>query len=244
VLAFGGDGTARMVAGGLSHSGTPMGLLPAGTGNLLARNLGIPPNRLESSLKIALTGQDRPIDIAWAQYRPDGSADDDSAALEPFLVMAGLGFDAEMMAGADTALKSKLGWGAYVVAGVRRLRGRRTSVTITVDDGEPVRRRVRAVVVGNCGMLQAGIRLMPDALPDDGWLDVVLLSPRSTLGWLAVFRAVLTRRDHPTVEHLRCRSIEVRAERALQAQLDGDPAGESQYLKVSVDHLALVVRVP
>ena len=237
-LAFGGDGPARMVAEGLSGSGVPMGLLPAGTGNLLARNLGIPPNRLESSLRIALTGHDRPVDVCWAGFRPDGTA------REAFLVMAGLGFDAEMMAGADAALKSRIGWGAYVVSGMRRLRGRRTPVTIRVDDGPPQRLRVRAVVVGNCGMLQAGIRLMPDAVPDDGWLDVVVLSPRSIFGWLALARAVLTRRSHPTVTHLRCRSLEVQAERPLAAQLDGDPAGESAYLRVTLDHHALVVRVP
>ena len=238
VLAFGGDGTARMVADGLSGSGIPMGLLPAGTGNLLARNLGIPPNRLESSLRIALTGTDRPIDVCWAVFRPG------SELREAFLVMAGLGFDAEMMAGADAALKSRIGWGAYVVSGMRRLRGRRTPVTITVDGGEPERRRVRAVVVGNCGMLQAGIRLMPEAVPDDGWLDVVVLSPRSMFGWLGLARSVLTRRPHPTVTRLRCRSIEVQAERPLAAQLDGDPAGESDYLAVTLDHHALVVRVP
>lgn len=237
VLAFGGDGTARMVADGLAGTGVPMGLLPAGTGNLLARNLGIPPNRLDSSLRIALTGADRPIDVGWASFSP-------ATARQAFLVMAGLGFDAEMMAGADAALKSRIGWGAYVVSGMRRLRGRRTPVTISVDGGEPSRQRIRAVVVGNCGMLQAGVRLMPDAQPDDGWLDVVVLSPRSIFGWLALARSVLTRRSHPTVTHLRCRSIDVRAERPLAAQLDGDPHGEADRLSVTLQPGALVVRVP
>ncbi|MFI7586108.1 diacylglycerol/lipid kinase family protein [Spongisporangium articulatum] len=250
VLAFGGDGTARMVADGLSGSGVPMGLLPAGTGNLLARNLGIPPNRLDSALQIALTGGDRPIDVCWATYAPDAPepGPDEPVPAPPdrqaFLVMAGLGFDAEIMAGTDSALKEKFGWGAYVVAGARRLRGRRTPVSISVDDGPPVRRRVRAVVVGNCGTLQAGIRLMPDAAPDDGWLDVVVLSPRSVLGWFDVVGGVMTRRGRRTIEHLRCHTIEVKAERPMLAQLDGDPHGESQFLRVTLDHKSLIVRVP
>jgi diacylglycerol kinase (ATP) len=240
VLAFGGDGTARIVAEVLAGTGVPMGLLPAGTGNLLARNLGIPPNRLESSLHIALTGRQRTIDVGRVEIR-HGSA----SMTETFLVMAGLGFDAEIMAGADPILKRRFGWGAYVVAGLGNLRGRRTAVTITVDDHEPQHRRVRAVVVGNCGMLQGGMQLMPGALLDDGWLDVVVLSPRGVLGWLPVAGAVIARRSRGSVvEHLRCRSIRIEAERPMAAQLDGDPAGMADVLVAGVQPLALTVRVP
>jgi diacylglycerol kinase (ATP) len=285
VVAFGGDGTARIVAEGLCRTGVPMGLLPAGTGNLLARNLGIPPNRLESSLHIALTGRTRSIDVGHVEIGqlpppseatpvdpveradparvgpgvpPRAAVDGETSPavpsrqpgsepgsrVETFLVMTGLGFDAEIMAGADAALKERFGWGAYVVSAFRSLRGRRTTVSIRVDDGPPQQRRIRTVVVGNCGMLQGGIQLMPGALLDDGWLDVVVISPRSVLGWLSVTGAVMARRSSVTVEHFRCRSIEVRAEQPLHAQLDGDPAGTAQYLRASVDPSALDVRVP
>jgi diacylglycerol kinase (ATP) len=241
VIAFGGDGTARVVAEVLARSGVPMGLLPAGTGNLLARNLGIPPNRLESSLHIALTGKNRTIDVGRVEI---GATSQDEPRREAFLVMAGLGFDAEVMAGTDPHLKEKLGWPAYVVAAAGRLRGRRTPVTMQVDDGPVQQRKIRAVVVGNLGMLQGGIQLMPGAMPDDGWLDVVVVSPRSVLGWLSVTGAVIARRGHATVEHFRCRTIEIRAERPLHAQLDGDPAGTAQVLRATVDPLALLIRVP
>ena len=241
VIAFGGDGTARVVAEVLARTGVPMGLLPAGTGNLLARNLGIPPSRLESSLHIALTGRDRTIDVGRVEISRNTS---DEPRREAFLVMAGLGFDAEVMAGTAPELKLRLGWVAYVVAGAKKLRGRRTSVTIQVDSGPVQQRRIRAVVVGNCGMLQGGIQLMPGAVPDDGWLDVVVVAPRSLLGWLQVTGAVITRREHSTVEHFQCRSIEVHAERPLHVQLDGDPAGTAQVLKAHVDPLALLIRVP
>ncbi|MBT0771145.1 diacylglycerol kinase family lipid kinase [Kineosporia sp. J2-2] len=241
VIAFGGDGTTRAVAESLARTGVPMGLLPAGTGNLLARNLGIPPNRLESSLHIALTGRNRTIDIGHVEL---ADTLDSPPRKESFLVMSGLGFDAEVMATTAPELKKKIGWVAYVVAGASRLRGRRTPVTMQVDDGPVQQRKIRAVVVGNVGMLQGGIQLMPGALPDDGWLDVVVVSPRGMTGWLPVVGAILTRRDHTTVEHFRCRTIEIHADRPMFAQLDGDPTGTAQTLKARVDPLALVVRVP
>lgn len=243
VLAFGGDGTARIVAEGLLRTGVPLGLLPAGTGNLLARNLGVPPNRLETALYIALNGRDRLIDVGRAEVGPgDGSG---ALVRETFLVMAGLGFDAEVMADVDPTLKDRVGWWAYVVAGIGRLRGRRTAVTLTMDGGPPEARRIRAVVIGNCGMLTGGVQLMPEARLDDGWLDVVVVTPRTVLGWLSVVVAVLTRRrGRAIVEHLRCRSVEIKTERPLHVQLDGDIAGTARLLRAAVDPLALLVRVP
>jgi diacylglycerol kinase (ATP) len=242
VIAFGGDGTARVVAEALCRTGVPLGLLPAGTGNLLARNLGIPPNRLDDSLQVALTGKDRPIDVGRVEI---GLTEHDEQPLrEVFLVMAGLGFDAEVMAAVDPSLKDRVGWFAYVVAGLRRLRGRRTLVTVEVDGGQPFQRRVRAVVIGNCGTLTAGIPLMPDAVVDDGWLDVVIVSPRTVLSWLTLSAKVIVRKSHPAVEHARCRSVRIRAERPLQIQLDGDTIGAGRELAAEIDPLALVIRVP
>lgn len=241
VIAFGGDGTTRAVAESLAGTGVPMGLLPAGTGNLLARNLGIPPARLESSLHIALTGQNRTIDVGHVELNDTLAG---RPRQETFLVMCGLGFDAEVMATTAPELKKKIGWVAYVVAGLSRLRGRRTPVTMRIDDGPVQQHRIRAVMVGNVGMLQAGIQLMPGALPDDGWLDVMVVSPRGMTGWLPVLGAVLTRRNHATVEHFRCRSIEIQAEKPMFAQLDGDPTGKAQRLKATVDPLSVIVRVP
>ena len=243
VLSFGGDGTARLVADALAGTGIPLGLLPAGTGNLLARNLGIPPSRLDAALQVALTGADRMIDIGRAEVWRTGEPGEPPAS-EPFLVMAGLGFDAEVMTFVDPALKQALGWWAYVVAGLRRLHGRRVPVTLQVDGGRPRQLRVRAVVVGNCGMLQGGIQLLPEALVDDGWLDVVIVSPESLLGWLAVTARVITGRGRGVVEHLRCRSLEIRAERPMHVQFDGDAAGTVRVLRATVDHQAVLIRVP
>ncbi len=242
VLAYGGDGTVRAVASALTGTGVPLGLLPAGTGNLLARNLAVPFSDLDAALSVALNGVDRRIDVGCAQV--DVSGEDRPSREETFLVMAGLGFDAEVMATVGHRLKERVGWWAYVVAGTRRLRGRQTRVSLRLDDGEPLRRRLRSVIVGNCGELTGGVRLMPEAKIDDGWLDVVVVAPRGVVGWFAVTGAVLTRSrwGHPVVEHFTCRRVEVRAEKPLHVQLDGDPAGMARVLRAEVQPGALVVR--
>ena len=111
--------------------------------------------------------------------------------------LSGIGFDAAMMRDAPEKLKRRVGWPAYVVSGARHLRGRIIRVKITVDGGETLHRRVRTVVVGNVGRLQAGIPLLPDAEPDDGILDVIVIAPRGLLDWGRVADRVLTRRSRP-----------------------------------------------
>jgi len=255
VIAYGGDGTVRGVAAGLAteeppREGAPprtsLGILPMGTGNLLARNLGIPLTNLNLAVEIALAGRERRIDLGVVEI--DVSGEDEQPIRDVFLVMAGLGFDAEVMATVQPELKQRVGWLAYVVAGARRLRGRTTAVVMRLDDEEPVHRRVRSVIVGNCGELTGGVQLMPSAEVDDGWLDIVVVAPRRVFQWGAVVLSVLSRAPtpgrNPIVQHLRCRSLEIRAEKPLAVQLDGDPACEARVLRARVDHLGLTVRTP
>jgi diacylglycerol kinase family enzyme len=242
VVAYGGDGTVRAVATELAGTSVSLGILPAGTGNLLARNLSIPVTDLDAALELALGERERRVDVARAEI--DVSGEDHEPRRDTFLVMAGLGFDAEVMASVEPELKERVGWWAYVVTGTRKLTGPRTRVTLRMDDGAPLHRRVRSVLVGNCGELTGGLRLMPEALVDDGWLDVAVVAPRGVVGWGAVIATVLTRsrRGHPVVQHFRCRSIEIQAEQPLHVQLDGDPAGTARVLRAKVDPLALRVR--
>lgn len=244
VLAYGGDGTVRSVAARLAGSAVPLGLLPSGTGNLFARNLGVPVNDLDGALTVALTGTDRKLDVGRVTFAlPE---EDVPPRREAFLVMAGLGFDAEVMASVEPRLKKRVGWWAYVVAGARLLRGQQTRITIELD-GEPIiHRRVRSVIVGNCGELTGGVRLLPDARPDDGWLDVVTVAPRGVVGWAAVVVAVLSgsRHGHPLVERFRSRQVDIRAEKPLPAQIDGDPHGTAQTMSAGLEPLGLLVRVP
>jgi diacylglycerol kinase (ATP) len=244
VIAFGGDGTARTVAAELADTGVPLGLIPRGTGNLLARNLSLPLTDPEAALRVALTGSTRPIDLGDVEL--DLSGEDQEPRRDAFLVMAGIGFDAEVMAAVRPKLKQRVGWWAYVVAGARNMRGRRTRVHLVLDEQTAISRRVRSVIVGNCGLLTGGLALMPDAELDDGVLDIVVVAPRGVVGWAGVTASVLTRRTigHPVVEHFRCRRAEIRAERPLAVQLDGDPVGEARTMRVAVRPLALLVRCP
>lgn len=245
VIACGGDGTVRTVGETLAGSGTPLGLLPTGTGNLLARNLDTDVTDVPTSMRIALSGRDRPVDVGWVTVVGAHGEERTRPEEQAFLVMAGMGFDAAIMANAPEALKAKVGPIAYAISGLRQLRGQQSRVRLEVDD-ETVHRRVRTVVVGNCGRLLGGLVLMPDAEVDDGWLDVVSISPKGVVGWAAVAVRVISRRrrGHRRVEHWRARSVTIAAETPQPAQLDGDPVGDARELRMRVDPGALLVRVP
>jgi len=231
VVVCGGDGTVAAVATGLAGTGVPLGVLPCGTGNLLARNLDLPAE-LEPALEVALTGGERVLDLGRVGERR-------------FAVMAGTGFGAAMVADAPAALKRRLGWSAYVLSGLRHLRDPAMVVLLRVDDRLPSIHRARAVVVGNVGHLQGGLALLPSADPADGALDVVVVSPRSLFGWLLVALSVVGgRAGGGRLRWCRGRRVEIRTVRARPRQLDGEPLERGRSLVVEVDRGALTVRVP
>jgi YegS/Rv2252/BmrU family lipid kinase len=232
VFVCGGDGTVMAAVTGLAGSDVPMAILPAGTGNLLARNLDLPLNDEKASLRIGISGRTRAIDVGVVEDRK-------------FVVMAGLGFDAAIMRDAPEGLKKALGWPAYVVSAGKHLRGRGIRVAITVDDGETMHRRVRSVVVGNVGKLQAGIPLLPDAAPDDGLLDVVVIAPRNVLDWGRLVGRVVRRADVPDrkMERHRGTHVLVETSRAQPRQLDGDVIEDGRTMDITIEPQALKVRV-
>lgn len=238
VLACGGDGTVRAVAAALAGTGVALGLLPTGTGNLLARTVGTP-LELAAATRVALTGDDRAIDVG--RVRVDSDPEE-----QTFLVMSGTGFDAAIMASTPEGLKGRVGPLAYVISGLRAMRGHRTRVTLTFDGGEPVRRRSRTVLVGNSGTLFGGLVLMPNATVDDGRLDVVNISPKGLAGWVAVAVRIMTqrRRGHRRVEHWQAGAVEIVADVPQPAQIDGDPIGEVTRMLMRIEPGVLVVRVP
>lgn len=290
VVAVGGDGTVRAVAEALAGTAVPMGLIPLGTGNLLARNLDLPLADLDAALQLALTGTGRTIDVGWLRVVRDESqvsdpvaeaaddvpavsgpargpgpdraaANDDDRPAGPgarprdhiFLVIAGLGFDAAMVADTDENLKARVGWIAYFLAAGRHLHGHRLRVRMTIDDAPASSRRVRSLLVGNCGRLPGGITLLPDAELDDGWLDIGAIDTRGGLaGWVQLFGEVVLqgigmRNELPgkigRIDHLRARRLRVAADRPAAVQVDGDVLGLALEITVRVDPGALTVRV-
>lgn len=239
VCAMGGDGTVRAVAEVLSGTTIPMGLLPAGTGNLLARNLGLPVDDLDEALAVALTGRERTIDVGIVRT----DADDED---QVFLVMVGMGLDAEAMAGADEKVKKVIGWVAYLLSGAKALAKRGFAVRVGAGDNDRHRtQHARTVVVGNCGTIQGGLELMPDAKVDDGVLDAMILAPRGVFGWAAVVTDIVTRhrRGHSRLQRLESETITVTTRQPVEAQLDGDAVGPRRQLTCRVQPGALVVRV-
>ena len=239
VIAAGGDGTIRAVASALAGTSTPMGIVPLGTGNLLARNIDLVLDKTEWALRIALWGRNREIDVGKAKTAPDGDT-------HVFTVMTGLGFDAAVMADTSDDLKSRLGWLAYVEAGSRKLTGKPSHVKVTFDDEYRISARVRSVLGGNCGKLQGGIQLLPQAVIDDGMLDVLIVSPKNLGQWVGVLASIAGRRAsrglHTNIR--KCRKVVIEAGDDVDIQLDGDPLGQSPYLEMEVDPSALTVRVP
>ncbi len=243
ICPLGGDGTVRAVAEALVGTETPMGLLPGGTGNLLARNLNLPVDSLADALKVALTGQNKRVDVGRLTVDPSGEHERPEEHI--FLVMAGIGFDAAIMADAPERLKNTVGPLAYTFSAAKNLRGPQFKVWMKIDDSPEFSRRARTVVIGNCGKLTGGLVLLPEAEVDDGWLDAVILSPAGIVGWVAVAGRVISqkRKGHERVDHHRLKSASLRSERPQEVQIDGDTIGQARGLSATVDPLALVVRV-
>ena len=231
VLACGGDGTVTACAEGVAGTGTPLGIVPIGTGNLLARNLDLPVD-LDEALIVALTGKDTPIDAGTANGAP-------------FVVMAGLGLDARMISDTSEPLKKRLGWAAYAISVIRHLRDRPIRATLTADGGQPVRLRSSAVIVGNVGWLRGGVPLLPDARPDDGMLDAVALRAGGLVGWLAIVTHVLLRTGGSgRVTRLVFRELTVTTVSPQPWELDGEFMGTTTRLVVAAQPGRLLLRLP
>ena len=231
VFAVGGDGTVRACAEALAGTEIPLAIVPRGTANLAARALGIP-HKLSAALAAGFGGHERRIDLATAEGMT-------------FAAMAGLGVDAAVVAAAPAWLKSRAGWLAYAAAGAGLAHGPRASFEISLD-GTPLACAARSVVAGNAGLLPGGFVLLPAAQLDDGQLDVGILAPASLLDWGRVAHRVLTgsRREGRQLLSYRARHVEIRADRELPRQVDGEVIEPGRALTVTVLPAALLVRVP
>jgi len=254
VVAIGGDGTVRAVAGTLAGTGVPLGIIPVGTGNIFARNMDLPLGDIPALVRTALDGRDAPTDVGKVTLDrgPRGPKED-----HMFLVMAGVGFDAEMVAGADERLKRRLGWLAYFFAAIKHLGSRRIHASVSVDGSREVEGQMRTVLFANVGRLPGGLILAPDATADDGMLDAVTLDARAGIvGWTGLFGNVIAQGAglrQPTVlkaygasriDHARGAIMTVKLDHLYKVQADGENLGLAREITATVDAGALMVRRP
>lgn len=242
VIAAGGDGTVREIAGVLAGTGIPLGIVPTGTANLLARNLGLDVSDDARNAAHAISGHDRSIDIGRILLEtPDHP---DSPRETVFLVVAGFGMDAAAISKTSEVLKRRLGWVAYFDSLVRRVFEIHDSIEVSLDDGPAQCMDLRTLMVGNCGLIPAGIRLIPDAVLDDGHLDVVIMTPTTPIGWLPIAGKILLRHKYKIASllHHPARTVTVRPAHPLAVQLDGDVVDAVSAARISVQPGALRVR--
>jgi YegS/Rv2252/BmrU family lipid kinase len=239
VAVFGGDGTTMQAAAALVGTSIPLGVIPGGTGNLLAGNLRIPPSPVRAA-RALLTARPQPIDLGRMD-RPGG--------YQYFAVACGAGYDARVMAATLSEHKRRWGMAAYVATSLRLIASIESSLHVITIDGVRYEVHAAMVLVANCGeVIPRVVRLGPGISPTDGLLDVVVMradnlsqSLRAVWDLLRVGPATLG--GSTAVGHARGREIRVESEQVQPVQLDGEAGGETPFT-ASVVPSAIRVMVP
>jgi YegS/Rv2252/BmrU family lipid kinase len=231
LLVWGGDGTVRRCLDAVAGSSVPIGILPAGSANLLARNLAIP-EELGAALDIAMHGSIRALDVGVLNG-------------ERFAVMAGSGFDAVLVREADDR-KKLFGRFAYIVSGLKAMKIDRVRARIDVDGDRWFDGRVSCVLVGNVGTAMGGLEVFPDARTDDGQLEIGVVRADGPWDWVRVFAYLVGGRPDRSslVRTTRGSLVDVRLDRKVPYQVDGGDRKPTKRLEILVEPAAVNVRVP
>jgi YegS/Rv2252/BmrU family lipid kinase len=232
LFAWGGDGLVRRCINVVAGSSTKRAILPAGTANLLATNLGIPRD-LEPAVHTGIHGQVRKLDVGTVNG-------------ECFAVMAGGGFDARMIGDADDGLKERIGRLSYVWTGTTNLRSKPFKATISVDGSRWFSGNTSCLLVGNVGSLFGGLEVFSDARPDDGLLELGVVTADGLVQWLRTIArtAVGTPDDSPFVQTTKAHTVKAKLSRKIVYELDGGARGKTKTLKVGIRPAAVAVCVP
>jgi YegS/Rv2252/BmrU family lipid kinase len=233
VFVWGGDGMVQRCVDVLAKSSVGLAIIPAGTANLFASNLGIPKD-IEEAVAIGLNGDRRDFDVG----KFNG---------ERFVVMAGAGFDAAMIRDSgDGRLKERFGRAAYVWTGSKNLRLKPFRATIEVDGAEWFKGKATCVLLGNVGKLVGGVDVFEHARPDDGRLDLGVVTADGMLDWSRMLaRAVAgSVADSPFAQTTKARTVKVKLSRKVAYELDGGDRTKVKSFKVKVEPGALSVCVP
>lgn len=210
----GGDGTVNEIATYVPQPPFPVALLPAGTANVLARELGLPLNPLKA-LKIALKRTTRRIDL--------GNLGPESR--RRFLFVAGIGFDAYVVSKVRAGLKSKLGMAAYAVAILECLRSYSfPEFQVSIDDRTFL---AASCLACNSKRYGGGLLFLPDADMSDGMLDILVLEGKRRVGLARfLFKAFLKRPERGDwIHRLRSSSLRIEGPKTVLLQADGELAG-------------------
>lgn len=232
IFAWGGDGMVQRCAHALAGSDAALAILPAGTANLLAANLGIP-REVSEAVHVGLSGARRRLDTGAVNG-------------ERFVVMAGAGLDATMIKEADSGLKDRFGRAAYVYTAARNLGAHPVKAKIKLD-GEPFfKGKISCILVANVGKVLGGIELFPSARPDDGLLEVGIVTAASPAQWARTFGRI-ARGDatgSPFVRLARAKRVKATFARPFRYELDGGARSPVTRLRIRVHPSSMTVCVP
>jgi YegS/Rv2252/BmrU family lipid kinase len=232
LFVWGGDGTVQQCINAVGTAPVALAIMPAGTANLLAGNLGIPPD-LEAAVDIGLSGRRRKLDLGAVNG-------------ERFSVMAGIGFDALMIRDADAGLKDRLGRLAYVATGIGGVTRAAVRARVAIDGTTWFDGPSTCVLVGNMGDLFGGLSVFPNAEPDDGLLNVGIITADSVMDWARTLGATVLgdAGSSPFVETTIAAGIDVNLDEALPYELDGEARPETKHLEFHVEPAAVTVCTP
>lgn len=234
----GGDGTVVEAMSALVGTNVPLAIFPAGTGNLLSVNLALP-KEVPQAVHAALFGTKRPLDLARIRF-------DETGEEKFFAILAGAGYDARVIHDADREAKNRFGMFAYFWAAARNLGRKSVRMTIRLDDGPPLVRRAKSVMVANMGRIQGGLDVIPDAWPDDGKLEVAILKAESLGAWVSIVWSALIRRlrQERGLEYRPAKKVEIEMAFPQPIQFDGEEAGTAKRFTVEIVPAAVQVMVP
>ena len=256
LIAAGGDGTLRNIVQAVAGNDITIGILPIGTGNVLARNLKLPITNLESAAARAMSDLEHVIDLGVAEVK-------DSHGKEQtyfFTGIAGVGMDARVMAATDKKLKKRIGWIAYIEASVKQLPMKFDKFEVSID-GQPKRTlKSYSLLIGNAGWLPGQISMMPDARLDDGRLDMAAIGPRRIWNWVD-FLGRITWQNHvvrplalgrkwldatanvKTLENFKGKEIVIEPYGRVPMQLDGDPITDVVWARFTLRSKGLRISI-
>jgi len=232
LFVWGGDGMVQRSVDAMVGSKAELAIVPAGTANLLATNLGIPQD-IEQAVSIGLRGERRKLDLG----RFNG---------ERFAVMAGAGFDALMIQQADGGLKDRLGRVAYVWTGSRNLRAKPFKARIEVDGVPWYADAASCILVGNVGRLFGGVEVFEDARPDDGVLEIGVVNANGIADWARTLArtAVGQAERSPLVRATSAKKIKVKLSRKVLYEVDGGDRKKVKSFTIKVQPGAITICTP